>query len=44
MWQCDDWNLKEGEVKDVKFPKKILECSEVSRELVFQSGEEIKYF
>ncbi|TNV75445.1 hypothetical protein FGO68_gene17304 [Halteria grandinella] len=44
LWQCDDWNLREGEVKDVRFPKKILECSEVSRELVFQSGEEIKYF
>ena len=24
LWQCDDWNAKEGEEKKVVLPKKIL--------------------
>ena len=44
LWQCDDWSINEGEVKDVKFPRRLLECSEVSREIVFSSREEIKDF
>ena len=41
LWECSDWELSEGEVKDVKFPKEMLTCSEVSREIVFKSDEAI---
>ena len=44
LWQCDDWNLQEGEVKDVTFPKRLLDCAEISREIVFSSVEIIKDF
>jgi retinal rod rhodopsin-sensitive cGMP 3',5'-cyclic phosphodiesterase subunit delta len=33
-----------GEEKQVKFPSELLECEEVSREIVFYSEEEIKDF
>jgi hypothetical protein len=36
--------LAEGEIKDVTFPKEILECNAISREIVFKSAEEIKEF
>ena len=33
-----------NEEKQVKFPSELLECEEVSREIVFYSEEEIKDF
>ena len=44
LWQCDDWELSETDEKQVTFPKAILQCEEVSREIVFYSEEEIKEF
>eukprot|EP00347_Sterkiella_histriomuscorum_P006521 403352450 len=44
LWESDDWNLSEDEVKDVKFPREMLQCSEVSREIVFKSEEPIQDF
>ena len=44
MWQSDDWNIQEGEEKQVVLPAEILQCAEVSREIVFYSEEEIKDF
>ena len=33
LWECDDWNLQEGEIKNVSLPVEILSCKEVSREI-----------
>jgi hypothetical protein len=38
LWECDDWNLTESEVKDVIFPRSMLECPEISREIVFSNN------
>lgn len=44
MWTCSEWDLKDGEEKKVTFPKALLNCEEVAREVVFYSEEEIKDF
>ena len=45
LWTNDDWSdLEEGVEKSVTFPKALLECEEVSREIVFYSQEEITDF
>ena len=44
LWESSDWNLMEGEVKDVYFPRRLLSCAEVSREITFSSKEVIKDF
>ncbi len=45
FWRSDDWsNLQDGSEKTVHFPTKMLECEEVSREIVFYSEHEITDF
>ena len=44
LWTCDSWDMTEGVEKAVRFPKEVLECEEISREMVFSSDEEIKDF
>ena len=44
LWENSDWDLMEGEIKDVHFPRKLLNCSEVAREINFSSKEAIKDF
>ena len=26
LWECNDWDVREGVVKDVHFPREMLEC------------------
>ena len=40
LWECKDWDL-ETETKSEKFPKEILECKEIIREINFSSIEKI---
>ncbi len=45
FWRSDEWsNLQDGSEKTVHFPSKMLECEEVSREIVFYSEHEITDF
>ena len=37
LWQNDDWDLAEGEIKECHFPRSLLECKELSREVTFSS-------
>ncbi|CDW89065.1 retinal rod rhodopsin-sensitive cgmp 3-cyclic phosphodiesterase subunit delta [Stylonychia lemnae] len=41
LYESSEWDLSENEVKDVRFPKEMLQCTELSRELVFESREAI---
>ena len=44
-WRSDDWaSLHDNEEKTVSFPSKMLECEEVSREIIFYSEHEIQDF
>ena len=41
LWQNDDWNQGEGQMKECHFPVSVLKCKELSRELTFSSTEAV---
>ena len=44
LWKSETWELDPLNEKQVHFPKELLKCKEVAREITFSSKEEIKEF
>ena len=44
IWESNDWDLTNDEEKKVIFPKSMLECRELGREIVFYSKKVMQGF
>ena len=44
LWEESEWDLTSDEEKECRFPKQMLECKAVGREITFFSKKEMKDF
>ena len=44
IWECSEWDLSNDEEKKVEFPKEMLLCAELGREIVFYSKKAMQGF